>query len=78
MRTIYEHAEEVLVWLGLYIGSCYGFSVGEADLGSTLLKDLYRHRNSDENINAIHRDRSRFKSLQTLMDLLRMESSLRL
>jgi hypothetical protein len=62
MRTIYERAESVLVWLGP--------SIERADLAFALFEELYQHRNSKKDIDKILRDEYKVNGLKAMRDLL--------
>jgi hypothetical protein len=70
MRTIYERAEEVLVWLGS--------SIGEAPLAFDLCEDLYRNRDSNKDIERILGDPSNLQNLQALIHPFRRPYWMRL
>jgi hypothetical protein len=61
MRTIYERAEEVLVWLGP--------STGGVPLAFDLFEDLYQHHQSQRSVHEILKDKNNIKSLEAVRDL---------
>ncbi|KAE9362832.1 HET-domain-containing protein [Stipitochalara longipes BDJ] len=63
MRTVYERADEVLVWLGS--------SISEASLAFDLFEELCEYRDSREDVEKILRDESKRKGRQEIISLFR-------